>query len=184
MRRFRVPILGTTVMMHGRDESALIFEPELRGRLLRGDNGPRTFGMFGRLVPRELELGVLSRKVVTDAGVAFMVDDWYDGSKDITNFNAHGNGTGTTAEAVGQTALVTETGTRAAGTKSKPTAPQIRSVATISQTGTAAITEHGLFDSTTVSGSTMWDRSVFSAINVVNGDSIQFTYTLTISSGG
>jgi hypothetical protein len=30
----------------------------------------------------------------------------------------------------------------------------------------------------------MWDHKVFSAINVVNTDSIQFTYTLTISSGG
>jgi hypothetical protein len=30
----------------------------------------------------------------------------------------------------------------------------------------------------------MWDHKVFSAVNVVNGDSIQFTYTLTISSGG
>ena len=30
----------------------------------------------------------------------------------------------------------------------------------------------------------MWDHKVFSAINVVNGDSIQFTYTLTISPGG
>lgn len=30
----------------------------------------------------------------------------------------------------------------------------------------------------------MWDHKVFSAINVLNGDSIQFTYTLTISSGG
>jgi len=31
---------------------------------------------------------------------------------------------------------------------------------------------------------TLWDRKVFSAINVVNGDSIQFTYQLTITSGG
>lgn len=30
----------------------------------------------------------------------------------------------------------------------------------------------------------LWDHKVFSAINVVNGDSIQFTYTLTINSGG
>lgn len=30
----------------------------------------------------------------------------------------------------------------------------------------------------------MWDHKVFSAINVGNGDSIQFTYSLTISSGG
>ncbi len=30
----------------------------------------------------------------------------------------------------------------------------------------------------------MWDHKVFSAINVVNGDSIQFTYSLTVASGG
>lgn len=30
----------------------------------------------------------------------------------------------------------------------------------------------------------MWDHKVFSAINVVNGDSIQFTYSLTVNSGG
>lgn len=30
----------------------------------------------------------------------------------------------------------------------------------------------------------MWDHKVFSAINVINGDSIQFTYQLTINSGG
>lgn len=30
----------------------------------------------------------------------------------------------------------------------------------------------------------MWDHKVFSAINVLNGDSIQFTYTLTVTSGG
>lgn len=30
----------------------------------------------------------------------------------------------------------------------------------------------------------MWDHKVFSAINVVNGDSIQFTYTCTNNSGG
>lgn len=30
----------------------------------------------------------------------------------------------------------------------------------------------------------MWDHKIFGAINVENGDSIQFTYSLTISSGG
>lgn len=30
----------------------------------------------------------------------------------------------------------------------------------------------------------LWDHKVFSAINVVNGDSIQFTYVLTVTSGG
>lgn len=31
---------------------------------------------------------------------------------------------------------------------------------------------------------TLWDRKVFSAINVISGDSIQFTYQLSITSGG
>lgn len=30
----------------------------------------------------------------------------------------------------------------------------------------------------------LWDHKVFAAINVVSGDSIQFTYTLTVTSGG
>ena len=30
----------------------------------------------------------------------------------------------------------------------------------------------------------MWDHKVFAAINVLNGDSIQFTYKLTVTSGG
>lgn len=30
----------------------------------------------------------------------------------------------------------------------------------------------------------LWDHKVFAAINVVNGDAIQFTYSLTINSGG
>ena len=32
------------------------------------------------------DLGALGMRVVTDAGVAFLVDDWDDGSKSITNF--------------------------------------------------------------------------------------------------
>jgi hypothetical protein len=46
------------------------------------------------------------------------------------------------------------------------------------------VTEHGIFSQAATGGGTLWDRSVFSAINVVSGDSIQFTYTCTVSSGG
>lgn len=134
---------------------------------------------------RRLNLGLLSTNVVTDAGVAFMVDDWDNNTTDITNFNFHDSGTGTTAEAASQTTLVTQAGptTRATGTKSQPAANQIRTVGTINYTGALAITEHGLFDQA-AQGGTLWDRSLFSAINVGNGDSIQFTYTLTINAGG
>lgn len=136
-------------------------------------------------------LGLLSTKLVTDAFVAYVVDDWDGGANVIDNFNYHGCGTGTTAEAAGDTALVTESttalnpdSTRATGTKSQPAANQARSVGTVTFDATAAITEHGLFTQAATGGGTLADRSVFSAINVVSGDSIQFTYTLTLSSGG
>jgi hypothetical protein len=123
--------------------------------------------------------------------VSFLVDDWNNNAADLTTLNFHGCGTGTTAEAVGDTALVTESttalnpdSTRATGTRSKPAANQYRTVGTLTFDATAAITEHGIFSQAATGGGTLWDRSVFSAINVATGDSIQFTYTCTVSSGG
>ena len=129
----------------------------------------------------------LGSGLVTDAGVAALVDDWFDGSADITTFNYHDSGTGTTAAAVGNTDLETPAGpsTRATGTKSQPSANQLRSVATITYTSTLSITEWGLFNqSARGAGSVMWDHRVFSAISVTDGDAVEFTYTLTVNSGG
>lgn len=137
-----------------------------------------------------IDYGTVCYRVVTDAGVAFLVDDWDGSVTDITNMNYHGVGTGTTAEAAGDTALVTESttvlnpdSTRATGTRSQPAANQLRTVGTLTFDGSAAITEHGIFSQAGTGGGTLWDRSVFSAINVASGDSIQATYTCTINSG-
>lgn len=127
------------------------------------------------------DLGVVSRRVVTDTGVGFLVDALQN-LTEAENLNFHASGTGTTAEAASQTALVTEVATRATGTQSEPASNQYRSVGTISYTSTLAITEHGLMSASSVG--TLFDRSLFAAINVGNGDSIQFTYTLTLTSGG
>jgi len=136
-------------------------------------------------------LGLVSTQVITDAGVAFLVDDWDSDAQDITTLHFHGCGTGTNAEAVGDTALQTESttalnpdSTRATGTESQPAANQLRTVGTLTFDATAAVTEHGIFSQAATGGGTLWDRSVFSAINVGSGDSIQFTYTCTVSSGG
>lgn len=136
-------------------------------------------------------LGLLSTNVITDAGVAFLVDDWDASVTDLTNMNFHGCGTGTVAEAVTDTALGAESttalnpdNTRATGTRSQPAANQYRTVGTLTFDATVAVTEHGIFSQAATGGGTLWDRSVFSAINVVSGDSIQFTYTATCSSGG
>ena len=125
------------------------------------------------------DYGVVSYRVVTDAGVAFIVDDWTDSTTDITNLKYHGAGTGTNAESASDTALQTESttalnpdSTRATGTMTQPSANIQRSVGTLTFDATAAITEHGIFSQAATGGGTLWDRSVFSAINVVSGDSI------------
>lgn len=127
------------------------------------------------------DLGLLSTKVVTDAGVAYLVDA-FQNLTEPENMKYHGTGTGTTAEAANQTALVTEVATRATGTTTEGASANIyRTVGTVSYSGTFAITEHGIFSAST--GGTMLDRSVFAAINVQSGDSIEFTYELTLPSG-
>lgn len=157
---------------------AVTITSELRGRVQRAD------GTW-------IDFGVLGRRVVTNAGVAFLVDDWDNNGQDISTLNYHGCGTGTTAEAAGDTGLVTESttalnpdSTRATGTRSQPAANQYQSVGTITFDASAAITEHGLFSQAATGGGTLWDRTVFSAINVASGDSIQFTYVMTATAGG
>ena len=137
--------------------------------------------LYASLITKEGDVrhyGLVSTKVVTTAGVNYMRDDFNNatGGADITNFNFHDSGTGTGAEAVGDTALGTAAGpARVTGTQSAPATKQYRTVGTITYTSTLAITEHGVFSAS--SSGTLWDRSVFGAINVNNGDSIQFTYT-------
>lgn len=158
---------------------------ELRAIKIDGKTGER------------IDYGVLGWRVITDAGVAFLVDDWdvntASATNDITTLKYHGCGTGTTAESASQTGMITESttalnpnSTRATGTQSQPSANILRSVGTLTFDADAAVTEHGLFSDASTGAGTLWDRTVFSAINVVgaNADSIQFTYNCTVSSGG
>lgn len=127
----------------------------------------------------------LGSGVVTTAGVNYLAADFAAGANDVNLFKYHDSGTGTTAAAIGDVDLVTPAGptTRATGSQSSST-NTYTTVGTISYTGALAITEWGLFADATRGADTMWDRKVFAAINVVNGDSIQFTYVLTITAGG
>jgi len=128
------------------------------------------------------DLGLIGTKVVTTAFVNFVVDQLQTETSEFGDFRFHDSGVGTTAEAIGDTDLVTkvETG-RVSGTQTEGAANVYRSVGTIPYTATRAITEHGLFNA--ASAGTLMDRTVFAAINVVNGDSIQFTYELTLPAG-
>lgn len=92
-------------------------------------------------------------------------------------------GTGSTAEAATQTALVTEVETRATGTSTRQTTSVTNDtyqvVGTITATTTRALQESGLFDASTVGN--MLVRGVYTTINLASGDSIQLTWKLQFS---
>ena len=146
---------------------------ELHAKFIRGDGTER-------------DLGLLSARVVTNAGVTYMRDDFNaaTGAADITNFKFNASGTGSVAENVTDTALGTDSGVaRVTGSQGVGAGSNTYvTVGTMNYVSTLAITEHGIFSAS--SAGTLWDRSVFAAINVVSGDAIQFTYTLTITAGG
>jgi hypothetical protein len=157
-------------------ESVVLVESSLRLESIRGG--------------RWTDHGVVSRRVITDAGVGQVVNAFRN-TFELELFNFHGLGTGATAEAVGQTALVTELTTqystdnvRPTGVQSAPAANQYQSVATITVDAAATITEHGLFSQAAAPGGTLWDRSVFTGLALNSGDSIIATYIATITSGG
>jgi hypothetical protein len=134
--------------------------------------------------------GLASLRVVTTAGVNFIVDA-FQNSVEVENLKYHGIGTGTNAEASGDTALQTELttqynpdNTRATGSTTEGASANIyRTVGTNTVDSSVAITEHGILSQAATGGGTLLDRSVFSAINLGNGDSLQSTYDLTLTAG-
>ena len=138
------------------------------------------------------DFGIVSLRVVTTVGVNYIVDA-FQNLTEPENMKFHGFGTGTTAEAVGDTALVTELTTQYNPDNTRPTgsltegasANIFRTVGTVTPDsgGTIAVTEHGIFSAT--SAGTLLDRSVFTAVNLnsANGDSLQATYDLTLTAG-
>lgn len=96
-------------------------------------------------------------------------------------------GTGTTAAAAGNTALetaITDSGlARAAATVSLVTTTTTNDTLQLlkswSVSGTKAVTECGAFNAS--SAGSMLGRQVFSAINVISGDTLQITYKFAVS---
>lgn len=139
------------------------------------------------------ELGLASLRVITTAGVTDIATRFAGSTPaNIANYKFAGFGTGTTAEATSDTALVTELTTQYNPDNTRPTGSQAAStntyttVATLTPDANCAITEHGVFTQAATGGGTLLDRSVFAAVNLVssNPDSLQATYVLTIVAGG
>lgn len=135
-------------------------------------------------------LGLASLRVVTDAGVAYIVDS-FQNLTEMENMKFHGLGSGSTGELANQTALVTEfttqynpDNTRATGTTTESAANIYQTVATNNFDATVAIAEHAILSQAATGGGTMLDRSQFAAVNLVSGDGLQSDYRLTFTSGG
>lgn len=135
-------------------------------------------------------LGLASLRVVTTVGVGFIVDA-FQNIVEVETMKYHGTGSGTNAEAAGDTALQTEfttqtnpNSTRATGTTTEGASANIyRTVATNNYDATVVVTEHGIFSDPTVASGVLLDRSVFSAVNLISGDSLQTAYELTVAAG-
>jgi len=137
------------------------------------------------------DLGLASMRVVTTAGVNFIVDA-FQNTTELENLKFHGIGTTNTAEASGDTALAAEIttqyspdNTRATGSTTEGASANIyRTVGTVTVDASVAAVEHGVFSQAATGGGTLLDRSIFSTVNLANGDSLQATYDLTFSAGG
>jgi hypothetical protein len=126
------------------------------------------------------------RNLVVSAGKAGMASRC-NGSGGEAAFTYIATGTGTTAAAAGDTTLQTELAasglSRANSTASRVTTSVTNDTAqlvnTFTVTGTQAVTESGVLNAASVG--TLLCRQTFSAINVVNGDSLQITWKVQFS---
>ena len=121
--------------------------------------------------------------MVTNSGLAIVTNRMI-GSGTEPKFAAMG--TGTTAPATTDTTLGTEVETRSgtnAGTRTTTTATNDTNQwqQTQSITSGRAITEAGLFDASSTGN--MLCRGTFAAINLVSGESIQWTWKVVFTGG-
>lgn len=137
---------------------------------------PFVFGTWG--------YSLKNANLVTDAGKAAVAGLINGVVTDFFDFIAIG--TGTTAPAAGNTTLeaeiTTNGGQRASSTNTRVTTDvtndTAQGVTTFAFTGSFAVTESGWLSAS--SGGTLLCRQTFSAINVVNGDSLQVTWKVDV----
>lgn len=171
-QRGRVPEGDVLTMGGGKVGFAGILRTKLIARHLRKNAD----GKYKELGRRE----VLNKKVTT-AFVNYIVDQLIAETSAFGDFKFHDSGTSSQAESNADTALITSCAeTRSTGTQIEGGETyEYSSVATHTYAGSFAIVEHGLFN--IVTAGILMDRTVFSVINVISGDKIEFTFTIQFS---
>jgi len=143
------------------------------------------FGLRIPLITGAYGFTMKGANLVTSAGQAGVASR-INGAGSEAAFTYIAIGTGTTAAVVGDTTLETEIttggGARAAATASRTTTDvtndTARLVLTFNFTSTFAVTEAGALNA--ASSGVLLNRQVFSAVNVVNGDSLQVTIDIDV----
>jgi len=125
---------------------------------------------------------VVNGRCITTAYCTFLALMHQTETTVIGDFKYHDSGIGVGAEAASDVGLGTPWGGARDIGSQVADGVTYTSVATTTYNATKAITEHGLFSAAT--GATLMDRSVFAALNVVSGNQIQWTYTITFTAGG
>ncbi len=128
----------------------------------------------------------IKHNLIVTVGKAAVADQL--GGTTTSPMTAVALGTGTTGAAAGNTTLETEIvadgGERGAATVSNQTTTTAgdteRWIKTFTITGTIAITEEGILDNN-AAGGVLLARQVFSAVNVINGDSFQITHSVKVA---
>lgn len=133
------------------------------------------------------DYGCVGKHLVVTAGKNFIVDA-FQNTTEIENLKYHAVGTGTTAAAVGDTALQTELttqynpdNTRATGSQGEGASANVyRTTGTNTVDSSVALTEWGLLSQAATGGGTLLDRQVFSAVNLSSTESLTTQYDLTV----
>jgi hypothetical protein len=120
------------------------------------------------------------KNLVVDSGLVFIASRMTGTSKAVMSHMALGSST--TAAAAGQTALVSQLGSREALDSTTLTGSN-KAVAYVSSfeagDGTGAVTEAGIFNAS--SGGDMLCRTVFSVVNKGADDTMSITWTVTLA---
>jgi len=130
-----------------------------------------------------VDYGTLSYQKVTNDFAAFLVTTMQAEDTSVASFFYHAAGTDNTAESSGDTELGSEI-LRSTGTLTETSAQVFKSVATLTFASSNSVLEHGLLNDDTSGPGILMDRSIYTAIELNSSDQIEYTYELTVESGG
>ena len=128
-------------------------------------------------------VGLVSHGKVTVEFRDFSIDNLVSDTTEFGDFKFHRPGTSAQAESNTDTGLITDAGLEATGTQLEgATADIYKSVATVTADTSETWQEHSIASQTGAGGGQLMDRSLISpTVSVVNLDTVEFTYQITLN---